>query len=144
MLDTFTAMADMNSYAELLERLGEKPRTVPMEASWWQRRIQEGLQQDPGNLDLLVLAEKVGMDVPLPQEDQIGNTPIMTAKMALALVSRNPDPQYGMAILWRAITQTGKSKYPEWGSGLQPLEGSLHCVCSDDMGFSAQRLRGSL
>ncbi len=116
LLDTYTAMADMNSYAELLERLGEKPRTVPMEASWWQRRIQEGLQQDPGNLELLVLAEKVGMDVPLPQEDQADNTPIMTAKMALALVSRNPDPQYGMAILWRAITQDPLhlALYAEW------------------------------
>ncbi|MBU2810275.1 hypothetical protein HF669_02540 [Acidithiobacillus thiooxidans] len=116
LLDTYTAMADINSYAELLEQLGEKPHTAPMEASWWRQRIQEGLQQDPGNLELLVLAEKVGMTVPIPREEQTDDTPIMTAKMALALVSRNPDPQYGMAILWRAITQNPLhlALYAEW------------------------------
>lgn len=114
LLDTYTAMADMESYASLLEQLGEKPRAATMDASWWQQRIQEGLQQDPGNLELLVLAEKVGMSVPVPASE--ADTPAMTAKMALTLVSRNPDPHYGMAILWRAITHDPLhlALYAEW------------------------------
>ncbi|WP_414040843.1 tetratricopeptide repeat protein [Acidithiobacillus sp. M4-SHS-6] len=101
LLDTYLALADMDSYAGLLESLGEKSGRVPMDESWWRERVEHGLQQDPGNLELLVLAEKVGMAVPLPQEQ--GAEPPMTAEMALALVARNRDPHYGMAILWRAI-----------------------------------------
>ncbi len=101
LLDAYLAMADIDSYADLLESLGEKPGAAPMDESWWRERVNTGLSQDPGNLELLVLAEKVGMAVPLPQ----ARTPdaVMTAEMALALVSRNHDPAYGMAILWRAI-----------------------------------------
>lgn len=101
LLDTYLAMADMDGYAGLLESLGEKSGSVPMDESWWRERVEHGLQQDPGNLELLVLAEKVGMAVPMPQEQ--GAEPPMTAEMALALVARNRDPHYGMAILWRAI-----------------------------------------
>ncbi|PKY10777.1 hypothetical protein B1757_07390 [Acidithiobacillus marinus] len=101
LLDTYLAMADMDSYAGLLESLGEKSGSVPMDESWWRERVEHGLQQDPGNLELLVLAEKVGMTVPMPQEQD--SEPPMTAEMALALVARNHDPHYGMAILWRAI-----------------------------------------
>ncbi|MBU2740953.1 hypothetical protein HF673_09425 [Acidithiobacillus thiooxidans] len=101
LLDTYIAMADMDSYADLLESLGEKSAKVPMDETWWRERVEHGLQQDPGNLELLVLAEKVGMTVPMPQEQ--GGEAAMTAEMALALVARNRDPHYGMAILWRAI-----------------------------------------
>ncbi|MBU2759690.1 tetratricopeptide repeat protein [Acidithiobacillus sulfurivorans] len=101
LLDTYIAMADMDSYADLLESLGEKSAKVPMDETWWRERVEHGLQQDPGNLELLVLAEKVGMTVPMPQEQ--GIEAVMTAEMALALVARNRDPHYGMAILWRAI-----------------------------------------
>lgn len=101
LLDTYLAMADMDSYAGLLESLGEKSGSVPMNESWWRERVEHGLQQDPGNLELLVLAEKVGMAVPLPQDQSA--EPALTAEMALALVARNRDPHYGMAILWRAI-----------------------------------------
>ncbi len=101
LLDTYIAMADMDSYADLLESLGEKSASIPMNEDWWRDRVESGLQQDPGNLELLVLAEKVGMAVPVPQEQ--GKEAPMTAEMALALVSRNRDPHYGMAILWRAI-----------------------------------------
>ncbi|MBN2679406.1 hypothetical protein HHS34_001575 [Acidithiobacillus montserratensis] len=101
LLDTYLAMADMDSYAGLLEGLGEKSGSVPMNESWWRERVEHGLQQDPGNLELLVLAEKVGMAVPLPQDQSA--EPALTAEMALALVARNRDPHYGMAILWRAI-----------------------------------------
>ena len=72
-----------------------------MNESWWRERIDTGLSRDPGNLELLVLAEKVGMAIPVPQAQTQDVT--MTAEMALTLVSRNPDPAYGMAILWRTI-----------------------------------------
>lgn len=116
LLDTYTAMADMAGYADLLERLGEKPHAAALDADWWQRRIQEGLQQDPGNLELLVLAEKVGMAIPMPSTASSEAASPMTAKMALALVSRNPDPRYGMAILWRALLQDPLhlALYAEW------------------------------
>ncbi|MDA8115632.1 MAG: hypothetical protein M0Z43_13055, partial [Acidithiobacillus sp.] len=101
LLDTYLAMADIDSYAALLEGLGEKPGAAPMNESWWRERVDTGLSRDPGNLELLVLAEKVGMAIPVPQAQTQNVT--MTAEMALTLVSRNPDPAYGMAILWRAI-----------------------------------------
>ncbi|MFA7495855.1 MAG: hypothetical protein AB7C98_00305 [Acidithiobacillus sp.] len=106
LLDTYIAMADMDNYANLLESLGEKSNAAPMNETWWHERIETGLRQDPSNLELLVLAEKVGMSVPVPQSGNIETA--MTAEMALALVSRNSDPQYGMAILWRAIAQEPK------------------------------------
>ncbi|WP_163096186.1 hypothetical protein GL267_001310 [Acidithiobacillus ferrianus] len=101
LLDTYLAMADMDGYATLLESLGEKPGAAPMTEDWWQERIDTGLTQDPGNLELLVLAEKVGMAVPIPQAQ--APEVAMTAEMALTLVSRNSDPVYGMAVLQRAM-----------------------------------------
>jgi tetratricopeptide (TPR) repeat protein len=103
LLDAYLAMADIDSYAELLEALGEKPGAAPMNEAWWKERVDTGLAQDPGNLELLVLAEKVGMVVPLPQAQAQASETAMTAEMALALVSRNADPAYGMAVLQRAI-----------------------------------------
>lgn len=103
LLDAYLAMADIDSYAELLESLGEKPGAAPMNEAWWKERVDTGLAQDPGNLELLVLAEKVGMAVPIPQAQEQASETAMTAEMALALVSRNPDPAYGMAVLQRAI-----------------------------------------
>ncbi len=103
LLDAYLAMADIDSYAELLEALGEKPGAAPMNEAWWKERVDTGLAQDPGNLELLVLAEKVGMAVPVPQAQVQASETAMTAEMALALVSRNADPAYGMAVLQRAI-----------------------------------------
>ncbi|MBU2829140.1 MULTISPECIES: hypothetical protein [Acidithiobacillus] len=103
LLDAYLAMADIDSYADLLEALGEKPGAAPMNEAWWKERVDTGLAQDPGNLELLVLAEKVGMAVPIPQAQTQTSETAMTAEMALALVSRNADPAYGMAVLQRAI-----------------------------------------
>ncbi|QQD73154.1 hypothetical protein H2515_02135 [Acidithiobacillus ferrivorans] len=103
LLDAYLAMADIDSYAELLEALGEKSGAATMNEAWWKERVDTGLAQDPGNLELLVLAEKVGMAVPVPQAQAQASETVMTAEMALALVSRNADPAYGMAVLQRAI-----------------------------------------
>jgi len=101
LLDAYLALEDMNAYTQLLEGLGESS-AMPGDELWWKQRVGDGLRRDPGNLELLVLAEKMGMPIPSP-EVQLQEP--MTAAKALALVSRNTDPHYGIAILQAAIQE---------------------------------------
>lgn len=99
LLDTYLAMEDYNEYAEFLGNLGEShaPGTAT-DSAWWEQRIQEGLRKDPGNLELLVLAEKHG--IPPATSDSIES---MNTAKALAIVSRSRDPAYIVAVLHAAI-----------------------------------------
>lgn len=101
LLDAYLAQEDIDAYSELLGSLGET-LPDPGDRDWWARRVGEGLQRDPGNLELLVMAEK--MHIPIPQPSSETQEP-MTAAKALALVARNPDPQYDIAILRSAIQE---------------------------------------
>lgn len=101
LLDAYLALEDLNAYAQLLDSLGEAG-AAPGDQVWWTRRVGEGLRRDPGNLELLVLAEKMGMPIPSPEAEL--EEP-MTAAKALALVARNSDPHYGTAILLAAIQE---------------------------------------
>ncbi|MEY2340863.1 hypothetical protein AB4090_01975 [Acidithiobacillus sp. IBUN Pt1247-S3] len=101
LLDAYLALEELNAYAQLLDSLGEAG-AAPGDQAWWKQRVGEGLRRDPGNLELLVLAEKMGMPIPSPEAEL--QEP-MTAAKALALVSRNSDPQYGIAILHAAILE---------------------------------------
>ncbi len=102
LLDAYLALEDLDAYAELLDSLGEQGAAEGTSPGWWRERVQNGLRQDPGNLELLVLAEKAGLPIPPPGENL--EEP-MTAAKALAIVSRNPDPNYGLAILHAAILE---------------------------------------
>ncbi|MCE5387444.1 MAG: hypothetical protein K0041_02555 [Acidithiobacillus sp.] len=101
LLDAYLALEDFSAYAQLLESLGES-LIAAKDQGWWKERVSLGLRRDPGNLELLVLAEKLGLPIPTP-ESQLDEP--MTAAKALALVSRNADPQYGIAILHAAILE---------------------------------------
>ena len=101
LLDAYLALEDLNAYAQLLDSLGEAG-AADGDQVWWTQRVGEGLRRDPGNLELLVLAEKMGMPIPPPEAEL--QEPMNAAK-ALALVSRNSDPQYGIAILHAAILE---------------------------------------
>ena len=48
LLDAYLAMADIDSYADLLESLGEKPGAAPMDESWWRERINRFLAVSSG------------------------------------------------------------------------------------------------
>jgi len=100
LLDAYLALEDLDAYTELLASLGEKLGV--QSPSWWRGKIREGLERDPGNLELLVLAEKLGIPIPTPGE---GVEEPMTAAKALALVSRHPDPTYAISVLHAAILE---------------------------------------
>ncbi len=100
LLDAYLALEDLDAYTELLASLGEKLGV--QSPTWWRGKIREGLERDPGNLELLVLAEKLGIPIPTPGE---GVEEPMTAAKALALVSRNPDPKYAVSVLHAAILE---------------------------------------
>lgn len=100
LLDAYLALEDLDAYTELLASLGEKLGV--QSPTWWRGKIHEGLKRDPGNLELLVLAEKLGIPIPTPGE---GVEEPMTAAKALALVSRNPDPKYAISVLHAAILE---------------------------------------
>ncbi len=102
LLDAYLALEELDAYAELLDSLGEWGTPEGCNPEWWKERVKNGLLRDPGNLELLVLAEKAGLPVPSPGENP--EEP-MTAAKALAIVSRNPDPNYGRAILQAAILE---------------------------------------
>ncbi len=102
LLDTYDAMADLDSYTALLagleESLDRGQGAVVQDTAWWRQRIQMGLAKDPGNLELLVLAEKFGV-VPHPSPEE----PERTASQTLAMVARSTDFASSLAILHAAI-----------------------------------------
>lgn len=100
LLDVYLAMDDLESYTALLESLGEESPHTDFDITWWKLRIADGLSADSGNLELLALAEKLGVPVPMPNENSMAG---VTAEMALMLVSRNADPYYGKSVLWNAL-----------------------------------------
>jgi hypothetical protein len=102
LLDAYLALADMDAYTSILSTLGENMDFHAQDAEWLRERLYTGLRNDPGNLELLVLAERSGLPIPVAGDNH-ENLVTMTTAAALALVSRNPDPAYGASILRRAI-----------------------------------------
>lgn len=100
LLDVYRAMDDLEDYTALLKSLGEESPHTDFDITWWKLRIADGLSADSGNLELLALAEKLGVPVPMPNENSMAE---VTAEMALMLVSRNADPYYGKSVLWNAL-----------------------------------------
>jgi len=103
LLDTYLSIQDYAAYADFLGSLDQNKEQAPGELrdqQWWKERVRLGLQRDPGNLELLVLAEKLGLQVAAPDSAQ----PITPAS-ALAIVSRSKDPVYSMAVLHSAILE---------------------------------------
>jgi tetratricopeptide (TPR) repeat protein len=101
LLKTYEAMSDINAYAQLLESLGTHLEGSEMQSPWWKQQILNGLRYDPGNLELLVLADKAGISVPIPDSDD--SLVDLTPEKALAIVSRSNDPVYCIALLQKAI-----------------------------------------
>lgn len=101
LLKTYEAMSDINAYAQLLESLGTHLEDSELRTPWWEQQILNGLRYDPGNLELLVLADKVGITIPVP--DNKDSQADLTPEKVLAIVSRSNDPIYCITILQKAI-----------------------------------------
>ncbi len=103
LLDTYLSIEDYAAYTDFLGSLDQNKEQTPEELrdqKWWEQRVFLGLQKDPSNLELLVLAEKLGLKVTAPDSDQ----PVTPAN-ALAIVSRSKDPVYSVAVLRSAIME---------------------------------------
>ncbi len=105
LLKTYEAMSDIDAYAQLLESLGTHLEDSIIQSVWWKQQILNGLKYDPGNLELLVLANKAGIAVPVPDTNA---TQIMTPEKVLAIVSRSSDPVYCVTLLQQAILSNPK------------------------------------
>ncbi len=101
LLDAYMSIPDLDEYTALLSYLGmqnvESKENIKIH---WETRIVEGLRKDPGNLELLALAETLKIKVPDPDSNE--NSGISSSK-ALALIARNSSLGYAKPLLQGAI-----------------------------------------
>ncbi len=101
LLDAYYYLEDFSAYSQLLSSLGET-NDPSKDRQWWENKVLTGLKKDPGNLELLTLAERWGL--PIPNPGDTFDEP-MTAAKALVLASRSNDPVYATTILRAAIQE---------------------------------------
>lgn len=99
LLDVYLKIPDLDSFTNLLASFGETVG-VDINSIDYKNRVIQGLRNDPTNLELMALAERLN----IPTDSIQNQTETMTAAKAQAIVSRNQNnPAYCTSVIWAAI-----------------------------------------